>query len=243
MKHFHQPPQVGAVRLRRNARIRFLAAAISLVLQSSDAWAQSPAQSDAEARCRDAAGFNAAGFWVREPSTDAVSLCERASEGRNPDVLAFLRRALYFQTPPAAQRALEAIQASQSAGGTVGIALMGIVYYHGYTVKQDDALAAQWFLKAAQLGHMNAQYNLGVLLNGGQGLPRDIDGAMAWYRKAAGQGDSNAQFNLGYAYETGQSVAVDMKEAVLWYGRAAAQGDVEARKRLAALKPVGRLLD
>lgn len=242
MKYFHQPPQTGTVRFRRNAKFRLLASAISLVLLGSNACAQSPAQSEAEDRCRDAAGFNAAGFWIREPSADAVLLCERASEGGNADVLAFLGRALYFQMPPAAQRALDAIQTSQAAGSSVGIALMGIVHYHGYAVKQDDALAAQWFLKAAQLGHMNAQYNLGVLLSAGRGMPRDIDGAMAWYRKAAGQGDRNAQFTLGYAYEKGQVVATDMKAAALWYGRAAAQGDREAQERLASINKADRRL-
>ena len=61
----------------------------------------------------------------------------------------------------------------------------------------------------AILGYANAQYNLGLAYDNGQGVPQDDAQAVAWFRKAAEQGDANAQHNLGYAYANGQGVPQD----------------------------------
>ena len=38
---------------------------------------------------------------------------------------------------------------------------LGLMYYKGQGVRQDDAQAVQWFHKAAEQGSAAAQYNLG----------------------------------------------------------------------------------
>jgi TPR repeat protein len=43
---------------------------------------------------------------------------------------------------------------------------LGALYYNGQRVKQvDDALATEWFEKAAAQGNITAQYTLGHLYN------------------------------------------------------------------------------
>ncbi|KAF8947428.1 hypothetical protein BGZ52_007849, partial [Haplosporangium bisporale] len=55
----------------------------------------------------------------------------------------------------------------------------------------------EWYLKAADQGHMGAQFNIGFLYDDGQGVPQDYSQAMKWYLKAADQGDMDAQLNIG----------------------------------------------
>ena len=79
---------------------------------------------------------------------------------------------------------------------------------------------------------MQAQYNLGLMYDNGQGVPQDYKQAVKWYTKAAEQGDANAQYSLGYMYANGQGVPQDYKQAVMWFTKAAEQGDADAQYNL-----------
>jgi hypothetical protein len=70
------------------------------------------------------------------------------------------------------------------------------MYGKGKGTDRDDVEAFNWYLKAAEQGHPNAQYNLGVIYAKGRGIKPDIEEAKKWYRKAAEQGDENAQTAL-----------------------------------------------
>ena len=62
---------------------------------------------------------------------------------------------------------------------------------------QDDAEAVRLYRLAADQGHADAQYNLGVMYANGQGVAQDDAEAVRLYRLAADQGDADAQYNLG----------------------------------------------
>jgi len=51
-------------------------------------------------------------------------------------------------------------------------------------VPEDHAMAARYFLKAAQAGDAQAMDNIGVMYSQGKGVPKDIDEAVRWWRKA-----------------------------------------------------------
>ena len=53
---------------------------------------------------------------------------------------------------------------------------------------QDYTQAAKWYRKAADQGNADAQPNLGLMYEKGQGVPQDYAQAVSWYRKAADQG-------------------------------------------------------
>lgn len=61
----------------------------------------------------------------------------------------------------------------------------------------DKAKAAEWYLKAAQKGHADAQNNLGLLYKKGEGVPRDLKKALEWFYKSAKQGNKYGQYNVG----------------------------------------------
>lgn len=64
-------------------------------------------------------------------------------------------------------------------------------------VEDRDEEAARWFFHAAQQGHSDAQYHLGLLLMTGTGVARNPDEAYLWIHKAALQGHKGAQVFLG----------------------------------------------
>ena len=57
---------------------------------------------------------------------------------------------------------------------------------------QDQRAAREWFRKAAEQGHTNAQVNLGIMLFNGEGGDRDRYGAQRWFRQAADNGNEKA---------------------------------------------------
>ena len=59
-------------------------------------------------------------------------------------------------------------------------------------VEQNMAWAAHWFEQAALQGHVDAQYNLGLMLESGDGVPKDKEKAAYWLEAAAAQGDDEA---------------------------------------------------
>ena len=97
----------------------------------------------------------------------------------------------------------------------------------------------KWYHKAAEQGEANAQYNLGVMYDKGQGVPQDYREAVKWYHKAAEQGDASAQSTLGGMYYFGQGVPQDFVQAHMWFNLAAAnvatgKNYADARNEIAA---------
>ncbi len=73
---------------------------------------------------------------------------------------------------------------------------MGICYYNGRGVKEDNYEAVKWFRRAAEQGHAEAQYYMGLCYNNGLGVIKDELEAIKWFRKAANQGHRNAIWEL-----------------------------------------------
>src|SRR5690348_15189791 len=76
--------------------------------------------------------------------------------------------------------------------------------------------AVRLFSLAAEQGHAEAQYSLGLLYINARGVARDDALAFKWTSRAARQGHSAAQNNLGALYYEGRGVAADVVEAHKW---------------------------
>lgn len=113
--------------------------------------------------------------------------------------------------------------------------LLGIIYYKGEGVRADKAEAIRWLHRAADNGHIRAQYNLGMIYDKGAGVPQDLKEAAKWYRKAAEKGHVQSQFNLGLMYTNGEGVEKNHEEAVKWLRKAAKKKHANARKLLAVM--------
>ena len=73
---------------------------------------------------------------------------------------------------------------------------MGLCYYYGRGVVEDEAKAREWFEKSAEQGYSYAQYELGRCYQRGRGGGVNISKAREWYQKAAEQGHQAAQIEL-----------------------------------------------
>ena len=95
---------------------------------------------------------------------------------------------------------------------------------------QDYKAAVQWYRRAPEQGHADAQSNLGWMYDKGEGVPQDHKAAVQWYRRAAEQGHADAQSNLGVMYAQGQGVPQNYVHAHMWLNIAASHGDKTAVK-------------
>ncbi|MCZ6592664.1 MAG: peptidoglycan-binding protein [Alphaproteobacteria bacterium] len=93
----------------------------------------------------------------------------------------------------------------------------------------DFAAALKEWRPLAEQGDARAQFNLGVILFNGQGLPHDPVEAVEWYRAAADQGYGPAQDKLAFMYETGQGLLQNYVQAYKWSTLAIRHG-VDVRK-------------
>jgi len=96
----------------------------------------------------------------------------------------------------------------------------------------DYDTALKKFRPLAEQGHAEAQFHLGLMYAGGQGVPQDLGEAARWYQHSAEQGFGKAQYNLGLMYTWGRGVPQDYTEAMKWYRLAADQGDEKAQNNL-----------
>src|SRR5215470_8947952 len=96
--------------------------------------------------------------------------------------------------------------------------------------RRDYATAIRLWRSLADQGEVDAQYNLGVMYDKGQGVTRDYAVAVGWFRKAADQGFAPAQLSLGVMYENGWGVTRNHVIAHMWFSLAAVRGDRDAAR-------------
>jgi hypothetical protein len=85
---------------------------------------------------------------------------------------------------------------------------------------------------AADNGHAEAQYILGLIYDEGTLVSEDRDQALRWYRLSAQKGFPNAQINVGHCFHEGLGVERDESMAAWWVSQAAEQGDAGAQFHL-----------
>jgi len=103
----------------------------------------------------------------------------------------------------------------------------------------DYATALKEWKPIAEQGYAFAQYNLGILYEYGNGVPKDYAEAVKWYRLSAEQGYAISQYSLGLMYSNGYGVLKDKAEAVKWWRLSAEQGYVYAQGILGIMYELG----
>jgi len=92
----------------------------------------------------------------------------------------------------------------------------------------DYATALREWQPLAEQGDARAQFDLGLLYENGDGVPRDYAKARQWYEKSAAQGVAKAQFYLGMQCAFGEGGPLDLVQAHMWYSLAAGNGHAAA---------------
>ena len=106
--------------------------------------------------------------------------------------------------------------------------------------REDYKEAFKWFTKAAEKGHTDAQYGLGVMYHAGKYVSQSNEKAFKWYKKAAESGHTDAQYRLGVMYNIGQGVPQAPQEAFKWWTKAANNDHTDAQYRLGLIYSNGK---
>ena len=77
------------------------------------------------------------------------------------------------------------------------VGLTDVVSNFAEGIEPDPAAAVEWFQKAAEQDHAEALHHLGLLLDKGKGVERNLGEAIKFYRKAARLGNRQARERLG----------------------------------------------
>ena len=169
----------------------------------------------------------------------AISVCEKAIHKVPDDGDAWAFLSIAYSRAGLDSAALEANGKSIELGSVEGLLFRAYFFEYGVGVVANKLEAVRWHRKAAEQGHAEAQYGLGIRYARGEGVDQDYVEAVRWYRKAAEQGHAEAQYGLGIRYARGEGVDQDYVEAVRWYRKAAEQGHIDAK--LAILRRINSL--
>jgi TPR repeat protein len=103
----------------------------------------------------------------------------------------------------------------------------------GYTALNNDQYsdAMTHFLNAANNNEAEAQYQIGLMYEGGLGVPKNDSAAVTWFQKAGDQGHTLAEASLGYYYFS----KGDYSLAIKWNKLAAENGNSTAQYNLALM--------
>ena len=127
-------------------------------------------------------------------------------------------------------------------GNAVAQNNLGVMYFQGHGVPNNDVEAARWTRMSAEQGDSAAQFTLGVMYYEGRGVSRDYMESSRWFRKVAERRNADAeqasiaQASLGLMYIEGQGVQKDYVEAYMWFSLAGAGGYKKATQVLDQLE-------
>ncbi|MFH6564270.1 tetratricopeptide repeat protein [Aeromonas caviae] len=134
--------------------------------------------------------------------------------------------------------AMPVVQQAAEQGDVAAQINMGLRYEYGVKVPNDNVQAEMWYLRAAESGDAEAQWQLSCfygnyhILIGGVDLT-DEKKSLFWLRRAAENGNADAQSQLASDYAVGRrGLSQDNQQVVIWYRKAAEQGDASSQYHL-----------
>ncbi|MDD5058761.1 MAG: hypothetical protein PHQ60_12905 [Sideroxydans sp.] len=165
--------------------------------------------------------------------TNSISMSYRASESRP-----------FFADEPG-QIAQARERAMQPQGDAESEFYLGQVYASGLSVVESEEESFKWFMRAAQHGHIAAQYNVGQLYKSGvgTGIGRNELEAMYWFGKASKAGDTRATYAWGMMRLYPKDTSLQDADLGLRLVREAAdKGEPEAQEMLANFYALGKFV-
>lgn len=108
------------------------------------------------------------------------------------------------------------IEQSANSGFLKAKAELGVCYYNGSGVKEDNVKAFEIWNECAEKGNIFSMVNLGLLYFNGYGTETNYDFALRWFKAAAAKGNDQAEFLVGKMYYEGIGVVSDLDEAKKW---------------------------
>ncbi len=149
-----------------------------------------------------------------------VGMMVGSADWESPDAIELVR--YYLRRRYAVPENLDSLETADQAEDDFA--------YDAY--QRGDYAAAYWeWLRMAEEGDAEAQYNLGILYDLGQGVAQSMVKAASWYRKSAEQGFTAAQYNLAVSFANGDGVPQNNVLAYALFDLAAADNPEAAEQR------------
>lgn len=104
------------------------------------------------------------------------------------------------------------------------------------TAAEDRAGDIEALRFAAEDGHPESMFLLGIAHAQGQGVARDDVAAARWFHRAAKKGHARARTSLAFLYSIGRGVRQDAVLAYVFLARSTAEGDRVAADMLFKLR-------
>lgn len=124
-------------------------------------------------------------------------------------------------------------------GDALAHTLVARIHAEGLGVPKDEALAASWYKRAAELGDVNAAFAYGVMLAEGRGIEKNRAAAAEMFERAARTGHAAANYNLGLLFLKGDGKPENPIRAAQHIAYAAEKGIAAAQYDLATLYQSG----
>jgi TPR repeat protein len=111
--------------------------------------------------------------------------------------------------------------------------LLGRAHQRGWDVRRPDARRALgYFQRAAEMGHAESAWQVGVAHLRGAGVPASDALALDWFVRAGEGGDPRGDASAAYLISRGRGAVEDEREARRLYARAAERGNAHAMRGL-----------
>ncbi|KAK8878543.1 hypothetical protein M9Y10_005323 [Tritrichomonas musculus] len=117
-----------------------------------------------------------------------------------------------------------------------------INYYDGKEGQENLYKSIDYFKNAANYGHVEAQYNLGIIFSEDKIIKRNIDEAIKYFSLASAQNHSESQYRLGMIYYNGNYVQRNIEKAIYNLLMAADRNHPESQYQLGMIYYEGKYI-
>ena len=154
--------------------------------------------------------------------------CNIAAQNRGMHDCAFCRTPV----PDSDSHTLAMIQARAEKKDPEAISHLGSKYFFGFLgLQKDTRKAVDLYTEAAELGSVEALFNLGNMYYHGKGVHKDEAKGTEYHKKAAMQGNVHSRYNLGY-YEVGKGGPDRAVEHFMISAKMGHKSSIEAIKKM-----------
>tara|TARA_Y100000991_G_scaffold169347_1_gene131065 strand:- start:91 stop:1056 length:966 start_codon:yes stop_codon:yes gene_type:complete len=156
------------------------------------------------------------GFGVEKDPVKAFQWCSAAAEHKDKPEATFELAMMYWHGLGVKQCKATAVLLLDVAGKQDhSLALFKLAEYFFEVAENGSGLKKGFDSchRSAELGLVEAQFNLGVMFENGLGTEQNFKKAATWYHRAATSGDERAMNNLGSLYWHGKGVSKDKRKA------------------------------
>lgn len=170
-------------------------------------------------------------------------LVKKAESADLPSMLELAK--LYMQgteaIPPNLEAARNWFYLAAQAGDADSMYQFAHMVQNGLGGDKNEALANEWFAKAyvameqqmKKAANPHSAYWLGVMLQKGVGIEKNLPKALSFYEQSASLGHPRAQILAAIMYRDGVGCTKDNAKALAWFEKAATHGDCGAMMEIA----------